>query len=169
MQTRTLVLPVRYDADVLTARERGRAFAEEFGCTGSRLTLIATVISGAARKILAHSAPGAVVIELSHNSQKRTIDICLVIQVHSASGKIGVGESPDWKNIDGIEVIFNPEATVLKWTEHLVGEKSELDSRVQPQSLEDEEDDEMKFSGRDLRGAACRQIGDRPPTIRFFL
>jgi len=47
-------------ADIVTARQRGRAMATELGFNGSDLTLIATAISEIARNIVAHAESGEI-------------------------------------------------------------------------------------------------------------
>ena len=105
---------IHSDSDIITARERGRMLAEHLGCTGSRLTLISTIISEAARKIRAHSLPGEIAISIAR--QGRAVAITIVVRVHMADKTIGVDPSPDWKFIHGLEETRTPEKTVLQWT-----------------------------------------------------
>ena len=55
-------IPIRIESDILTARQRGRALAEEVGFTGSDLAIIATAISELARNIIQHAGGGEMVI-----------------------------------------------------------------------------------------------------------
>jgi hypothetical protein len=166
MVTRTLTMNVRYEADILDARQRGRALAAELGCIGSRLALIATVISEAARKILAQGAAGEIILTFSRNLQKRTIDISLMIRVHSPTGTIGVEESPDWKNIHGIEIASNPGETILKWTEHLGG-GDEADAAARSSGLGGDPT-LQSVTDQDLTGD-YRQVGDRASGTHYIL
>src|SRR5258706_6461520 len=47
-------------ADIVTARQKGRALATQLGFDGSDLTLIATAISEIARNIVAHAKSGEI-------------------------------------------------------------------------------------------------------------
>jgi len=49
-------------ADIVIARQKGRALATELGFDGSDLTLIATAISEVARNIVTHAKSGQVII-----------------------------------------------------------------------------------------------------------
>jgi serine/threonine-protein kinase RsbT len=57
--------PVRINsaADIVTARQKGRALAIDLGFEGSDLTLIATAISEVARNIVDHAKHGEIVLE----------------------------------------------------------------------------------------------------------
>jgi len=56
------VVPISSSADIVTARQRGRALAAALGFSGSDLTLIATAISELARNIIEYSTTGEIVI-----------------------------------------------------------------------------------------------------------
>jgi len=58
------VVPISSSADIVTARQRGRALAAALGFAGSDLTLIATAISELARNIIEYATTGEIV--LSH-------------------------------------------------------------------------------------------------------
>ncbi len=49
-------------ADIVTARQKGRALATELGFNGSDLTLIATAISEIARNIVTHAKSGEILL-----------------------------------------------------------------------------------------------------------
>ena len=49
-------------ADIVTARQKGRALATELGFNGSDLTLIATAISEIARNIVTHAKCGEILL-----------------------------------------------------------------------------------------------------------
>ncbi len=51
------------DADVLRARQTGRALAEERGFAGTDLIFIATAISEIARNIVVHAGRGEIVVD----------------------------------------------------------------------------------------------------------
>ncbi|HEV2437912.1 MAG TPA: anti-sigma regulatory factor [Verrucomicrobiae bacterium] len=60
-------------ADIVTARQRGRALAQELGFDGSDLTLIATAISEVARNIVNHAKRGEITLAPVNHSSKRGI------------------------------------------------------------------------------------------------
>lgn len=66
---------INSSADIVTARQKGRALAMELGFDGADLTLIATAISEVARNIVDHAKVGEIVLEPSTSANKR----CLVI------------------------------------------------------------------------------------------
>lgn len=57
-------------ADIVIARQKGRALAMELGFEGSDLTLIATAISEVARNIVIHAKKGEVVLSLLTHSSR---------------------------------------------------------------------------------------------------
>ena len=64
-------LLISSEYDIVTAREKGKWFAEEIGFKGSELTLLSTLISELARKVLSLNNRGRVVIRsVQRGSQK---------------------------------------------------------------------------------------------------
>jgi serine/threonine-protein kinase RsbT len=63
-------------ADIVTARQRGRALATELGFDGSDLTLIATAISEVARNIVTHAKAGEIIFGSLNLGGRR--GICIV-------------------------------------------------------------------------------------------
>lgn len=55
-------VPIRSDADVVMARQAGRALATQGGFSGSALALIATAISEIARNIVLYAGQGEVLL-----------------------------------------------------------------------------------------------------------
>src|SRR5438477_6678548 len=53
-------VPINTDADLVVARQRGRALATELGFTSTDLTLIATAISEVTRNIVLYAGHGEV-------------------------------------------------------------------------------------------------------------
>src|SRR3979490_2443303 len=70
------VVPISSSADIVTARQRGRALAAALGFAGSDLTLIATAISELARNIIEYAT--AVEIVLSHDATNGRPGIVIV-------------------------------------------------------------------------------------------
>ena|SRR5882724_1527653 len=62
-------------ADIVTARQKGRAIATDLGFDGSDLTLIATAISEVARNIVTHAKSGEILLVPANNGGKHGITI----------------------------------------------------------------------------------------------
>jgi len=62
-------------ADIVIARQNGRALAKELGFGGSDLTLIATAISEVARNIVEHARCGEIIMAPSHRGHQHGISI----------------------------------------------------------------------------------------------
>src|SRR5882672_5019188 len=99
-----IVVLIRVDADVVTARQEGRALANRIGFSGSDQVLIATAISEAARNILQYARSGEIVLKHIQNGEKEGIliiasdqgpgikDIRRVMEDgYSSSGGLGLG------------------------------------------------------------------------------
>ena len=59
-----LVIPVKADVDVLTARQRARVLVSGLRFSTSELTLIATAISEVARNIVTFAGSGEIVLRI---------------------------------------------------------------------------------------------------------
>jgi serine/threonine-protein kinase RsbT len=66
-------VPIESDADVVSARQRGRELAAELGFSGSDLTVIATAISEVARNIIAYAHSGELALHLVDGAGRRGI------------------------------------------------------------------------------------------------
>ncbi|HEX4644162.1 MAG TPA: anti-sigma regulatory factor [Verrucomicrobiae bacterium] len=66
---------INSSADIVTARQKGRALATTFGFDGSDLTLIATAISEVARNIIAHAKAGEIILAPCNQGGKHGISI----------------------------------------------------------------------------------------------
>ena len=64
---------IGHEADIVTARQKGRELAAEVGFTGSELTLIATAISEMARNIVVYAQRGEVVLSPVHDRGRRGV------------------------------------------------------------------------------------------------
>ena len=62
-------------ADIVTARQKGRALAAEIGFDGSDLTLVATAISEVARNIVDHAKNGDILLAAISQGSRRGICI----------------------------------------------------------------------------------------------
>lgn len=74
MQSETRVA-VSSAADIVTARQKGRALAMELGFSGSDLTLVATAISEVARNIVDHAMEGVIRLASVNQGSKHGIQI----------------------------------------------------------------------------------------------
>ena len=110
-------VPVGSDADIIIARQQGRALAEKAGFSGSDLTLVATAISEVARNIVEHARRGEVVLRMIHQGENRGIsivardegpgidDISLAMQDGYSSGKgLGLGLPGARRLVDEFEL-----------------------------------------------------------------
>jgi len=61
------------EADIVAARQQGRALAAELGFSSGDLTLIATAISEVARNIVAYAKRGEILLSLAEQNSKRGI------------------------------------------------------------------------------------------------
>jgi serine/threonine-protein kinase RsbT len=77
-------------ADIVTARQKGRALAMEMGFDGSDLTLIATAISEVARNIVDHAKRGEIVLEPVQQGSKHGV---LIVARDEGPGIPDVGQA----------------------------------------------------------------------------
>jgi serine/threonine-protein kinase RsbT len=68
-------VPIHNLADVVAAREQGRALASQAGFSHSNLTIIATAISEVARNIVDYAKDGKVSITLIDDASKQGVEI----------------------------------------------------------------------------------------------
>jgi serine/threonine-protein kinase RsbT len=68
-------IAVTTDADIVAARQSGRALAAELGFTGSDLTVIATAISEVARNIINYGVKGEIVLRSVNRGDRSGIEI----------------------------------------------------------------------------------------------
>ena len=119
-------------ADIVTARERGRALAGGLGFGGSDLTVVATVISELARNIIEYATTGTIMLETIERNGRSGLgiqavdqgpgidDIARALSASSptASG-LGLGLSGVRRMVDEFEVASQPgrgtTVTVRKW------------------------------------------------------
>jgi serine/threonine-protein kinase RsbT len=65
------LVPVESDADIVTARQKGRELAAQAGFSGSDLTLIATAISEVARNIITYAERGEIALTIAQRGGRR--------------------------------------------------------------------------------------------------
>jgi serine/threonine-protein kinase RsbT len=66
---------IETSADIVAARQQGRALASQAGFSHSNLTIIATAISEVARNIVEYAKEGEVIITLINDAHKRGVEI----------------------------------------------------------------------------------------------
>lgn len=104
MAKNEVTIPIKVDADIVTARQEGRALANRIGFSSSDQVLIATAISEAARNILQYARSGEIIFSHIQNGEKEGIliiardqgpgikDIRRVMEDgYSSSGGLGLG------------------------------------------------------------------------------
>jgi serine/threonine-protein kinase RsbT len=127
-----ITVQIKVDADIVTARQEGRALAGQLGFSGSDQVLIATAISEAARNILQYARSGEIVISPVRTAEKVGImviardqgpgikDIKRVMEDgYSSSGSLGLGLPGIKRLMNEIDLQSTPgKGTVLtfkKW------------------------------------------------------
>jgi RNA polymerase sigma factor (sigma-70 family) len=68
-------IPIRADADVVTARKQGRELAAQAGFSATELTIIATAISEIARNIVMFAERGEVVVSLVGENSRQGVTV----------------------------------------------------------------------------------------------
>lgn len=66
---------IQTSADIVAARQQGRALASQAGFSHSNLTIIATAISEVARNIVEYAKEGEVIITLINDASKKGVEI----------------------------------------------------------------------------------------------
>lgn len=97
-------MPIASDSDLIEARQKGRALAEQRGFASSELTLIATAISELARNIIRYAKRGEISIQVVDGNPKQGIvviardtgpgiaDVERALEPgYSTSGSLGLG------------------------------------------------------------------------------
>jgi len=127
-----LQVPIRSDADIVTARQQGRTLATQAGFSGSDLTVIATAISEVARNIIQYAKRGEIVLSLLEKGSKRGLliiardegpgisDIGLAMQDGYSTGKsLGLGLPGARRLMDDFEIVSTVGSgttiTMKKW------------------------------------------------------
>jgi serine/threonine-protein kinase RsbT len=70
-----ITVSIRSAADIVAARQKGRALASRFGFNGSDLTVIATAISELARNILEYAKTGEIRLSLAQKAGRNGLMI----------------------------------------------------------------------------------------------
>jgi len=127
-----LVIPVKADVDVLTARQRARVLVSGLRFSTSELTLIATAISEVARNIVTYAGRGEIVLRIVQRGPRRGLlviardqgpgiaDIARAMEDgYSTSRSLGLGLPGSKRLMDEFELASElgkgTEVTMTKW------------------------------------------------------
>jgi serine/threonine-protein kinase RsbT len=123
---------VSSEADIVLARQKGRALAVTLGFSTSTATLIATAISELARNIVLYAGQGQVIIKRLERGERTGVsvvardegpgipDVDHAMQAgYSTSGGLGLGLSGVLRLMDEFEIVSQVDkgtrVTVGKW------------------------------------------------------
>jgi len=132
MLTDAIAIPIRTEADIVSARQTGRRMASELGFTPSELTMIATAISELARNVVTYAGSGEVLLELRQDAGRRGIlvtardegpgipDVEAAMQDGFSTGSsLGLGLPGARRLMDEFDVVSAPgqgtTVTATKW------------------------------------------------------
>jgi serine/threonine-protein kinase RsbT len=126
------VIPIRSDSDIVTARQKGRALAEQLGFSSTDATLLATAISEVARNIVVHAGRGEVELVMARRGARRGVTVVArdsgpgipnVQQAlqdgFSTAGSLGLGLPGTRRIVDEFEIVSEvgrgTTVTMTKW------------------------------------------------------
>jgi serine/threonine-protein kinase RsbT len=111
-------VPIDSDADIVAARQQGRALAAPLGFSGVDLTLIVTAISEVARNIVTYAKRGEIVLILANQGGRRGVvvvarddgpgipDLALAMQDgYSTSQSLGLGLPGAKRLMDEFDIV----------------------------------------------------------------
>ena len=127
-----LVIPIKADVDVVTARQRARVLVSGLRFSTSELTLIATAISEVARNIVTYAGNGEIVLRIVQRGPRRGVlviardqgpgipDIARAMEDgYSTSRSLGLGLPGSKRLMDEFELASElgkgTEVTMTKW------------------------------------------------------
>jgi len=127
-----LVIPIKADVDVVTARQRARVLVSGLRFSTSELTLIATAISEVARNIVTYAGSGEIVLRIVRRGPRRGLlviardqgpgiaDIARAMEDgYSTSRSLGLGLPGSKRLMDEFELASElgkgTEVTMTKW------------------------------------------------------
>lgn len=126
-------IPIHTDSDIVTARQQGRALAQETGFNGSDLTVISTAISEVARNIVEHATSGEIILRAVNETPHPGLvvvardngpgipDLALAMQDGYSTGKgLGLGLPGSRRLMDEFEIVSEvgsgTTVTMKKWS-----------------------------------------------------
>jgi serine/threonine-protein kinase RsbT len=127
-----LVIPIKAEVDVVTARQRARVLVSGLRFSISELTLIATAISEVARNIVTYAGRGEIVLRIVQRGPRRGLlviardqgpgiaDIARAMEDgYSTSRSLGLGLPGSKRLMDEFELASElgkeTEVTMTKW------------------------------------------------------
>ncbi len=130
--TAEIRVPIQSDADIVTARQRGRSLAAKSGFSTSDLTMIATAISEVARNIVSYARRGEIILDTIEDGSGRGLlvvarddgpgiaNIALALQDgYSSNNSLGLGLPGARRLMDEFEIISEigkgTVVTMKKW------------------------------------------------------
>ena len=125
-------VPIHSEADIVTARERGRELAGQLDFSATEVTFITTAISEVARNIVNYAGRGEISFQLSNQNGKRGLvvsavdegpgiaDISLALQDgYSTGGSLGLGLPGSKRMMDEFDLVSEigkgTKVTMKKW------------------------------------------------------
>jgi RNA polymerase sigma factor (sigma-70 family) len=125
-------IPVQTDADVVTARKRGRELATQAGFSATELTVIATAISEIARNIVMFAKRGEIIVSLVGENSRQGVTVVArdagpgiadleqaVQDGYSGYGGMGLGLPGSRRLMDEFEITSEVDkgttVTMTKW------------------------------------------------------
>ena len=125
-------IPVQTDADVVTARKRGRELATQAGFSATELTVIATAISEIARNIVMFAERGEIIVSLVGENSRQGVTVVArdagpgiadleqaVRDGYSGYGGMGLGLPGSRRLMDEFEITSEVDkgttVTMTKW------------------------------------------------------
>jgi serine/threonine-protein kinase RsbT len=125
-------VPIRHEADIVTARREGRELAARGGFSGTEQTLIATAISEVARNIVEYAQRGEIVLSAIERAGRRGImviardagpgilDLELAMRDGFSTGRsLGMGLPGAKRLMDEFTLLSTPgegtTVTMMKW------------------------------------------------------
>ena len=125
-------MPIASDSDLIEARQKGRALAEQRGFSSSEMTLIATAISELARNIIRYAKRGEISMQVVEANPKEGIVVIArdtgpgiadveraLVAGYSTSGSLGLGLPGVRRIMDEFEIKSEigqgTTVTVTKW------------------------------------------------------
>ena len=125
-------VPIKFERDIVVARQKGRALARDFGFSLGDATLIATAISELARNIITYASEGMITMNVISTSKREGLlivasdegpgiaDIPRALRDgFSTSGSLGIGLPGVRRLMDEFDISSQPNAgtivTVTKW------------------------------------------------------
>ena len=123
---------INSDQDIVSARQKGRAMANELGFSSGDATLIATAISELARNIVAYARKGQIALKMVNGLNRRGISVVAtddgpgIADIRQAlrdgfstSGSLGLGLPGVRRLMDEFEITSEPGrgtmVAVKKW------------------------------------------------------